>query len=123
MAQVIVRNLPGVVKAKLQRRAQYNGRTLEQEACEILSNAVAEMPPSKSDNPKVRLGTRIANLCRGKGLDFEIPELRGHEIKPATFEPLPKKRKKKTVRLPIIKSKRPGWRNLTNQEINEILFP
>lgn len=36
---------------------------------------------------------------------------------------LQKKRKGKRVKLPIIESKKPGWRNLTNQEINEILFP
>ena len=29
----------------------------------------------------------------------------------------------KSVRLPIIDSKRPGWLQLTNHKINEILFP
>jgi len=32
-------------------------------------------------------------------------------------------RKAQTVSLPIIDSKRPGWLRLTNQQINEILFP
>ncbi|MGH9455695.1 MAG: hypothetical protein ACRD2O_17180 [Terriglobia bacterium] len=32
-------------------------------------------------------------------------------------------RKSKTITLPIISSKRPGWLRLTNQQINEVLFP
>ena len=31
--------------------------------------------------------------------------------------------RKKAVRLPIIDSKNPGWLDLTNQRVNEILFP
>jgi hypothetical protein len=31
--------------------------------------------------------------------------------------------KRKAITLPIIDSKRPGWLRLTNQQINEILFP
>jgi hypothetical protein len=33
------------------------------------------------------------------------------------------KRKQKTVTLPLIASRRPGWLKLNNQKINEILFP
>ena len=32
-------------------------------------------------------------------------------------------RKAQAASLPIIDSKRPGWLRLTNQQINEILFP
>jgi hypothetical protein len=32
-------------------------------------------------------------------------------------------RKTQAIKLPIIDSKRPGWLRLTNQQINEILFP
>jgi hypothetical protein len=32
-------------------------------------------------------------------------------------------RKGREIELPIIESKRPGWLRLTNQQINEILFP
>ena len=32
-------------------------------------------------------------------------------------------RKAQAIKLPIIDSKRPGWLRLTNQQINEILFP
>lgn len=31
--------------------------------------------------------------------------------------------RRKRVRLPLIESDRPGWLDLTNQKINEILFP
>ncbi|HET9283171.1 MAG TPA: hypothetical protein VFR24_14520 [Candidatus Angelobacter sp.] len=33
------------------------------------------------------------------------------------------KRKHKTIKLPIIASRRPGWLKLNNRKINEILFP
>jgi len=32
-------------------------------------------------------------------------------------------RKARAIKLPIIDSKRPGWLRLTNQQINELLFP
>jgi len=32
-------------------------------------------------------------------------------------------RKAQVIKLPIIESKRPGWLRLSNQQINEILFP
>jgi hypothetical protein len=32
-------------------------------------------------------------------------------------------RKPRAVTLPLIESKRPGWLRLTNNQINEILFP
>jgi hypothetical protein len=32
-------------------------------------------------------------------------------------------RKAQAIKLPIIESKRPGWLRLSNQQINEILFP
>ncbi len=33
------------------------------------------------------------------------------------------RRKRKAIRLPIIDSQTPGWLQLTNRRINEILFP
>lgn len=41
----------------------------------------------------------------------------------AEFQKAEPSRKKKFVKLPIITSKNPGWLNITNREINEILFP
>ena len=32
-------------------------------------------------------------------------------------------RKRKRVTLPLIDSQRPGWLRLTNEQINELLFP
>lgn len=59
-----------------------------------------------------------------------VAALRGCSVKElvlqgvhAELERPDRKRKKKRVRLPLIDSQRPGWLRLTNQEINEILFP
>jgi len=81
MAQLIVRNLENQIKARLQRRAKRHGLSMEEEVRDILRNALKEEDASVSG-----LGTEIAALFRGNGLDQEIPELRGHAVKPATFE-------------------------------------
>ena len=61
MAQLVVRNLEDRVKARLQRRAKRNGRSMEEEVRDILRNAANER-----DAPTVGLGTQIASLFRGK---------------------------------------------------------
>ena len=81
MAQFVVRNVENGIKARLQRRARRNGRSMEEEVRDILRNAVNE-----PDVPTGGLGTEISSLFAKAGLDFDIPELRGHEIKPASFE-------------------------------------
>jgi antitoxin FitA len=81
MAQLVVRNLEESVKARLQRRAAHNGRSMEEEVRDILRNAVNE-----PEAPTTGLGTEIANLFAGKGLHSEIPELRGFTIKPPSFD-------------------------------------
>jgi antitoxin FitA len=81
MAQLVVRNLENAVKARLQRRAKRHGRSMEEEARDILRNAVNE-----EDTPRPGLGTEIASLFTKAGLESDIPELRGHEAKPASFE-------------------------------------
>ena len=82
MAQLIVRNLENAVKVRLQRRAKRHGRSMEEEARDIVRNAVNE-----EDTPRLGLGTEIASLFTKVGLESDIPELRGHEVKPASFEP------------------------------------
>ncbi|HEV3317757.1 MAG TPA: Arc family DNA-binding protein [Candidatus Angelobacter sp.] len=82
MAQFVVRNLETAVKERLQRRARQHGRSMEEEVREILRAAVHE-----KDVPAFGLGTEIAALFAKRGLVSEIPELRGHKINPATFEP------------------------------------
>jgi plasmid stability protein len=81
MAQLVVRNLENAVKVRLQRRARRHGRSMEEEARDILRNAVNE-----EDVPVGGLGTEISALFTKVGLDSDIRELRGHEIKPASFE-------------------------------------
>jgi plasmid stability protein len=54
---------------------------MEEEVREILRNAVRE-----EQAPPTRLGSRIAARFRGKGLETDLPELRGTEARPATFE-------------------------------------
>ena len=82
MAQLVVRNLENAVKARLQRRAKRHGRSMEEEVREILRNAV-----HAEDVPAGGLGTEIAALFKNKGIDADIPTLRGYEVKPAKFDP------------------------------------
>ena len=81
MGQLVVRNIEDVVKAKLQRRAKRHGRSMEEEVRDILRNAAKEQ-----DTPVGALGTEIASLFTKIGLDADIPELHGHEIKPTSFD-------------------------------------
>ena len=82
MAQFVVRHLEDAVKVRLQRRARRHGRSMEEEAREILRSAV------QKDNVRTGgLGSDIAALFAKVGLDSDIPELRGHHIQPASFEP------------------------------------
>jgi plasmid stability protein len=82
MAQFVVRNIDQTVKAKLQRRAKRHGHSMEEEVREILRNALHH----EEDAPSGGLGSEIASLFAKIGLDYDIPELRGHEIKPIVFE-------------------------------------
>jgi plasmid stability protein len=82
MAQLIVRNIDEDVKRRLRERAERRGKSMEAEARDILSSALAE-----TERPAVGLGTRIAARFAGLGLDREIEELRGGEARPADFEP------------------------------------
>ena len=81
MAQFVVRNIENAVKACLQRRARRNGRSMEEEIRDILRNAAVEAP-----SPAGGLGTEIAGLFTKFGLKSDIPELRGHKVKPVDFE-------------------------------------
>ena len=81
MAQFAVRNIEAEVKSRIQRRAKRHGRSMEEEVRDILRNAAKEQ-----DTPAGGLGTEIASLFTKIGLDTDIPELRGHEIKPTSFD-------------------------------------
>ncbi len=82
MAQFVVRNIENQVKARLQRRARRNGRSMEEEVRDILRSAVIE-----TDVPAGGLGTEISSLFGKTGLTSDIPELRGHQIDVPSFEP------------------------------------
>lgn len=81
MAQLLVRNLEQTVKARLQRRAKRNGRSMEEEVRAILRKAANE-----PQQPAVGLGTAIASIFRGKGYDFDVEEVRGFPVEPMSFD-------------------------------------
>ena len=80
MAQLVVRNLDAEVKERLRRRAARRGRSMEEEAREILRAAVARDDEAPDPPP---LGTRIVRRFAGLGLSEDLPELRGQEARPA----------------------------------------
>jgi plasmid stability protein len=82
VAQLVVRNIEDEVKARLQRRARRNRRSMEEEVRDILRAAVHE----KEAKSVYGLGTELAALFPKDGPDFEIQELRGYDIEPPTFE-------------------------------------
>jgi len=81
VGQLVVRNIENAVKARLQRRAKRHGRSMEEEVRDILRSAVRT-----EETPSGGLGTDISNLFMGAGLRSDVPELRGHTMKPAEFE-------------------------------------
>lgn len=85
MAQLIVRNLEDDVRDKLRDRAQSHGQSMEEEVRDILRTAV--IADNKSAN-QPGLGTRISQRFTDCPLedDVNIPEWRGHEPRPASFE-------------------------------------
>jgi plasmid stability protein len=80
MAQIIVRNLDEAVKRGLRERAVRNGKSMEEEARDVLRAAVEPRA-----DVGVRLGTRIAARFAGIGLDGDIDEFRGEAVRPADF--------------------------------------
>jgi len=68
-------NLENQLKAHWHCRAKRRGHSMEEEAHDILRNALRE-----EETPSAGLGTEIAALFRNNGLQEEIPELRGHVI-------------------------------------------
>jgi antitoxin FitA len=82
MAQLLVRNLEEDIKAGLRILAAEHGRTMEEEACAILRQAVA-------DNVRATgLGTRMAARFAKSGLrdDERLPDLRGETVRSVQFD-------------------------------------
>jgi antitoxin FitA len=78
MAQLVVRDIEDAVKARLKRRAEMRGHSMEEEIRQILRNAANE--PLR---PCTGLGTTISQRFASHGLDRDIPELRGTPARPA----------------------------------------
>ena len=84
MAQILVRNLEDQVKGRLQRRAKRHGRSMEEEAREILRNAL------KDTETPVGFGTASIVLFSGQGIGLgvgeEVREWRGFPLEPISFD-------------------------------------
>jgi antitoxin FitA len=85
VAQILVRNLDDPLKARLQRRAKRNGRSMEAEAREILREALRK----EAKAPEVGFGTASVALFSGQGIGLQEPikELRGMRMEVPKFEP------------------------------------
>jgi antitoxin FitA len=83
MAQILVRNLEDRLKTRLQRRAKRHGRSMEEEAREILRNALYQ-----EEIPERALGSEIVALFSGSGvyLDEPIAEIRGMRMEIPDFD-------------------------------------
>ncbi len=79
MASITIGNLDDGLKRRLRVRAAENGRSMEEEARDILRRAVGEAPPPK--NLGIAIHARFAALG---GADPELPE-RGPMRPPPDF--------------------------------------
>ena len=81
MAQLVVRDLEGDVKERLQRRAKRHGRSMEDEVRHILRNAAKE-----EHRPVAKLGSRMAARFKTVGLTTALPEWHGQPARAADFD-------------------------------------
>jgi antitoxin FitA len=85
MAQILVRNLEDQIKGRLQVRAKRHGRSMEEEAREILRDALRE-----PEEPRGGLGSEMVALFSGQGIGLkkgeEIREWRGYPVEPISFD-------------------------------------
>jgi plasmid stability protein len=86
MAQLLVRNLDDKVKERLRKRARDHGRSMEEEARVILSEAV----PAPAKRPRKKgWASEIAEQFRGIGFtreEADALELRGYTLQPPDFK-------------------------------------
>jgi plasmid stability protein len=80
MAQLLVRNLEGDVKARLKRRAERSGQSTEEVVRDILRNAV-----QADEGAVTHLGSRLRGRFAGIGLDGAIDAMRGQKARAASF--------------------------------------
>jgi len=84
VAQLLIRKLDDRVKARLQRRARRNGRSMEAEVREIVTDALKQ----EQKTPAVGFGTASVALFSGSGvyLDEPIKEIRGMKMQIPNFD-------------------------------------
>jgi plasmid stability protein len=80
VAQFVVRHLEDELKARLRRRAARHGHSMEEEAREILRDALKN---ERTTMPL--LGSRVAARFARCGLADDLPELHGQVARPARF--------------------------------------
>ena len=81
MASITIRNLEDGVKARLRVRAAHHGRSMEDEARDILRTALAE-EPTLSGSWAEEIHRRFAALG-----GFELPDMTREPVRePPTFE-------------------------------------
>ena len=84
MASLTIRNLDERIKAELRIQAARHGRSMEEEARNILKSAIEAAAPA-SEAQTVGLGTRIhAHFAQLGGVELELPA-RSSEPAPADF--------------------------------------
>lgn len=86
MAQLLIPDLDDDLRERLARRAREHGRSVEDEAQQILRNAVR--PPNRMEATE-GMGTRLANLFSGLNLTDEersLFELPRQPVRPAAFD-------------------------------------
>lgn len=83
VAQILIRKVDERVKTRIQRRAKRNGRSMEAEAREMLTNA-----SFAEETPTVGFGTASVALFSGSGiyLDEPIKEIRGMRMQIPNFD-------------------------------------
>ena len=68
VAQILIRKVDERVKARIQRRARRNGRSMEAEVREMISKASLE-----KETPEVGFGTATVALFSGSGVTLDEP--------------------------------------------------
>jgi plasmid stability protein len=82
MSQLTLHNLDEALHDGLRDLAASHGRTIEEEAREILRGAVLAVHPSAANNGAAKLGSRIAARFSNEGIERDIPETRGQPAVP-----------------------------------------
>lgn len=87
MAELVMRDLDERLERRLREQAAARGHSIEDEARDILIAALDIPQTGGAESVRPGLGTRMAQRFAGLGARAEdFPELRGEEVKAATFE-------------------------------------